>query len=112
MRGVPRSSLDMTAWPLRLGAGLGTPYLSVLGSLVMVPYRLEGAANLTRSLMGAGLGLGSQFPMAAGLALYVDVGADLFLGKRLQLVAGDTTYFESPWWALRFGAALAWGRAR
>jgi len=112
VQGEPRSSFDMTAWPLRVGAGLGASYFSLLGSLVMVPYKLGGVANLTRTLMGAGMGLGSQFPMAAGFALHVDVGADLFLGKRLQLVAGDTTHFESPLWALRFGAALAWGRAR
>ncbi len=110
--GDPHPLIDETAWPLRLDVGLGKSYISLLAALVVVPYRLEGVASLTRTLVGPGLEIESRFPLAAGFALRVEVGVDLFLGKRLQVATHGVTFFDSPTWALRFGAALAWGWAR
>jgi hypothetical protein len=112
LTGQPQPSLAMTAWPLRFSAGLGTASLALLGALVMVPYELEGAWNLTRTLTGAGVGLESRFPIASGVVVCGNAGFDVFVGKRLQVVAGGRSLFDSPWWALRFGVAVAWGHAR
>lgn len=112
LTGQPQPSLDMTAWPLRFSAGLGTWSLSLLGSLVVVPYELEGVSNLTRSLTGTGLNLESRFGIAAGFVIGAQAGFDLFFGKRLEVAAGGRTLFDSPLWALRLGIAVAWGTAR
>ncbi|MGA7741601.1 MAG: hypothetical protein WBP56_02220 [Polyangia bacterium] len=106
--GTASQFISTEEWPLRASAGIGTSFLSLLASVVMVPYRLQGVADVTRIQAGGGLELESRFAIAAGFSLQVLAGADAYFNKRVQVRAGNIDFFETPLAAVRFEAAVSW----
>lgn len=112
LSGEGNSIEALTAWPLRLGAGLGATFGALLGNVVMVPYRMEGLVHVTRALVGLGLQAQARIPLAAGLAAEASAGYEVYVNRRAEIWAGSRQLFAMPASAFRFGLGISWGHAR
>jgi hypothetical protein len=104
--------VDITAWPLHLGAGAGLSFGALLAHLVMVPYRLDGVVHTSRALAGLGLTAEGHVLLFAGLAVQATAGFDVYLNRRAEVWAGPARLFAMPTAAFRFGLGVSWERAR
>jgi hypothetical protein len=112
LSGQGTSLLDLKAWPLRLGAGAGLSFGSLLGTVAMVPYRMDGLTQRKRALVGLGVEALLRFPLARGFAIDAVAGYEVYVNRRVEIWAGTARLFAMPTSSFRFGLGLSWGRSR
>jgi hypothetical protein len=112
LSGPGNPMVGLTAWPLRLGAGAGLSFGSLIGSLVMIPYQLDDLVHLQRSLVGLGLETQLRLPVGGGFAVEAGAGYEVYVNRRLEIWAGTVRLFTMPTSSFRISLGLSWGRPR